>query len=744
MNRRTVGALVGNDLRQLARNPRVLVFAVALPLVIWPLMWFLTSLTTERRQERIESRTYRFAVADEAAGAAPHAETRAWLERALAVAGEDGLTDEADRTDPADAADEADEAGPAGGPAVRFERVETPDDVAAALDEERLHVHVAWEAGDAGGPSDDEDADVARETVGNGETAGTAGDEGAGNAGDEGAGNAGDEGAGNPRDAVPRIVLSYRADLDASDTAEGFLRRALERTRVEVRERRLAAAGFETPPGDLLPVERIETASEEQTSGLLLGRLLTAIIVMMMLTGGSIVATDALAGEKERGTLETLLTTAASRVEIVTAKNLSILAVAFATSVLNIANIVLWMQLDAIPAPAGLKLVLPVGAGLLLLLLYAPAALLLSSSLLLVSGRSKTYKEAQLLFAPVMLLALAIAAIPVLPGVELRSAIVLLPIANLGVAAREILTGQYDWPLLAAAWTVTAGAAAVLARASVRALSAERLITASDVDAADLAGGPALFPRRVAGWFAVLWALLLVWQLNVGSGIDTRLLIAINMAIFGAAAWAMILRYRLPVRETLSLRAPPPAAWLGVLIGAPAGLVLADGVVRLASLAMPIPEEWIEAMAEAFGADIPVWQMLLFFAILPGIFEEVAFRGVLLHGLKNRLRPVQLALVAGIAFGFFHVDLFRIPATSLLGVLLVIAVLRSGSIYPAMAWHALHNALALGSARVEQIRLPDQPTWWHYLLALAGILLAFLLMQGHRRASNPAESGPEG
>ena len=611
MNRRTVAALVVNDLRQLARNPRVLVFAIGLPLVLWPLMWFLTSLTTERRQERIESRTYTYAVADEAASIRGAADARMWLERALAVVGDDAR---------------ADAVGPTDGPAVRFERVEDPDDVAAALDQERLHVHVAWEAGD------------------------------------------------NEDLPTPRIVLSHRADIDASDSAEGFLRRALERTRTEVREQRLADAGFASAPDDLLPLERIETATEEQTSGLLLGRLLTAIIVMMMLAGGSIVATDALAGEKERGTLETLLTTAASRVEIVAAKNLSILAVAFATSVLNIANIVVWMQLDLIAPPAGLQLVIPVGAGLLLLLLYAPAAVLLSSSLLLVSGRSKTYKEAQLLFAPVMLVAMAVAAIPVLPGVELRSAIVLLPIANLGVAAREILTGQYDWPLLAAAWAVTGGAAALLARASLRTLSAEKLITASELDAADLAGGPALFPRRVGRWFAVLWALLLVWQLNIGGGIDSRLLIVINMGIFGAAAWLMIARYRLPARETLSLRAPPPGAWLGVLIGAPAGLVLADGVVRLASLAMPIPEAWIEAMAEAFGTDLPLWQMLFFFAILPGIFEEIAFRGVLLHGLKSRLRPVQLVLVAGIAFGFFHVDLFRIPGTSLLGVLLVIAV----------------------------------------------------------------------
>ena len=692
MNRRTVSALVGNDLRQLARNPRVLVFAVALPLVIWPLMWFLTSLTTERRQERIESRTYMYAVADDPRDA----DTRAWLERALAVVGEEGPADDADTTD---------------APAVRFERVEAPDDFEAALDEEQLHVHVAWEAG--AGDGAEENVDVDSETLGN---------------------------AGNAGDAAQHIVLSYRADLDASDAAEGYLRRALERTRVEVREGRLAAAGFEVPPEDLLPVERIETASEEQTSGLLLGRILTAIIVMMMLTGGSIVATDALAGEKERGTLETLLTTAASRIEIVTAKNLSILTVAFATSVLNIANIVLWMQLDVIPAPAGLKLVIPVGAALLLLFLYAPAAVLLSSSLLLVSGRSKTYKEAQLLFAPVMLVSLAVAAIPVLPGIALRSAIVAVPIANLGVAAREILTGQYDWPLIAAGWAVTAAAAAVLARASVRALSAEKLITASDIDAADLTGGPTLFPRRVGRWFAVLWALLLVWQLNVGGGIDSRLLIVINMAIFGAAAWLMLARYRLPIRETLSLRAPPPAAWLGVLIGVPAGLLLADGVVRLASLAMPIPEEWIEAMAEAFGADIPVWQMLFFFAILPGIFEEIAFRGVLLHGLRNRFRPVQLVLVAGIAFGFFHVDLFRIPGTSFLGVLLVIAVLRSGSVYPAMAWHALHNALALGSARVEQIRLPDQPTWWHYVLATLAILVAFRLMDSSKRSAQPPAS----
>ena len=120
-------------------------------------------------------------------------------------------------------------------------------------------------------------------------------------------------------------------------------------------------------------------------------------------------------------------------------------------------------------------------------------------------------------------------------------------------------------------------------------------------------------------------------------------------------------------------------------------------------------------MAEAFGADIPVWQMLVFFAILPGIFEEIAFRGVLLHGLKSRLKPVQLVLVAGIAFGFFHVDLFRIPGTSLLGVLLVIAVLAIRLDLPP-PWPGTPSTTPRPWAAPASNRSgsPDQPTWWHY------------------------------
>ncbi len=720
MNQGTVSALVGNDLRQLLRTPQVLVFSVALPLMLWPLMMWLSSLSVERQVERMEERTYLYAVAP-----GIDAETAGFIERALAEPGDDSL---------------------------RLERTDSPADPVAALAAGELQVHVGAVLLEPAAPSDedasaDSDGDGGADGANDaGQTGDTASDGATADAirsatrsdAEADAANI-DASATDPDergDPPPQIVLSHRGDINASSTAERALSSALRSARLDIRAERLDRAGLRLPAGGLLPLATVDAATDAQSAGLALGRFLSALLVMMMIGGGSIVAMDSLAGEKERGTIETLLTTAASRIEIVTAKNVSILLVAMAVTALQLANLVVWMRLDVIPVPTAFQLQVSPMTGALLLVLYLPIAVLISSTLLFVSGRSKTVREAQLLLFPVAIVTLALAATPVLPGLDLRGPAVLVPIANLCIAVKQVLTGTFDWPFLALAWAVTSGAAAMIARASARALSAEKLVTASDLDGADLRGGPEIFPRRVVRWFAGLWALLLVWQINAGAGIDGRLVIAINMALMGAAAWLLVRRYRLPARTALSLRLPAPATWLGVLIAAPAGLVLANGMVRLTSLVMPIPEELVEAMAESFGADLPLWQMLFFFAVLPGLLEELAFRGVLLHGLRSRLQGAPLVMVAGLAFGLFHVELFRIPPTTLLGVMLVLVVLRTGSIYPAMAWHALHNALALGSGRLDQAALAEQPAWWHYVAAIFGLLIAFRLM-GRRSGSKP-------
>src|SRR4030095_14104634 len=168
--------------------------------------------------------------------------------------------------------------------------------------------------------------------------------------------------------------------------------------------------------------------------------------------------------------------------------------------------------------------------------LFLPLAALVAGVLLLTSGYARSYKEAQLYFLPIFLTGLVPALTPFLPALPLRSAIVLVPVANIALAAKEILIGSLDWPMLALAWLTTSAAAVWTIRATARVLAQERLVTAADVDATEYAGGLALFERHVLRWFALLWGVFLVVS-NYMIKADIRAQLVVNLVVlfFGAS-----------------------------------------------------------------------------------------------------------------------------------------------------------------------------------------------------------------
>jgi membrane protease YdiL (CAAX protease family) len=177
--------------------------------------------------------------------------------------------------------------------------------------------------------------------------------------------------------------------------------------------------------------------------------------------------------------------------------------------------------------------------------------------------------------------------------------------------------------------------------------------------------------------------------------------------------------------------------------------VLAAGLGELVNrYIFPIPERMLEAFGQSIAPpDLSIWQLVFFLTILPGVFEELTFRGVLLHGLRKRIRRRWLlAAVIGVIFGFFHVSLFRILPTALLGFVLTYVVLLSGSIYPAMLWHTLNNALGLLPMRLELIPDDFQPSAWWVLPAAIGLAVALWILwrggpEGSRRALAKPEEG---
>jgi membrane protease YdiL (CAAX protease family) len=202
--------------------------------------------------------------------------------------------------------------------------------------------------------------------------------------------------------------------------------------------------------------------------------------------------------------------------------------------------------------------------------------------------------------------------------------------------------------------------------------------------------------------------------------------------VFLGGSLLMIRRYRLEPRRAMALRAPPLAAWPATLLGAPALFLVGTAIARLSGALFPVPEDLAKRFAEALvPPSVPLWELLLLVAVLPGICEEIAFRGLLLHGLRRRLHPALLPVVVGAVFGLFHLDLLRLLPTTVLGAALTVVVLLTGSLYPAILWHALNNATAILAVRagVDLDALPP----WAYVLAAIVAAACFTVLWRTRR-----------
>lgn len=680
-----IRAIVGLEIRSLLRDTRTLVLSVGLPLVLIPALLLISSWVEDRETERAETRTFTLAVTGPDSAFAVDLLSGALLneeapnDEDVGVASGDGSADQ----------------GPEG--RARFRLVSVQDPVQAlTADELDLHLETFH-------ASEWEEA-VARDTT--------------------------DLETPEGYEGVRVFRVHYHAAHTASREGESLLREALEAQRETRRDSMALAAGFPVDPGEVARLEARNVAPEEVVQGARMGRFFTLILIGLVLLGGSALATDTLAGEKERGTLNTLLTSAASRTEIITGKLLAVMLVGFAIALIQVVNLWFFLGLGIVEAGAGFAVNVSLPMALGLLVLFLPVVALTSGVLLLTSAYARSYKEAQLYMTPVLLGMALPALAPLLPDISLQSAIVAVPLANLSVAVRDLLVGQLSLPWAVGAWGVTAGAAAWVTHRSVRALHDEGLIT-GDTSKAEFFGGDALFRKRILIWILALWAGKILLDVNMPFE-DLRLVSLVSVGlVFGLFPFVVIRYFNLDPTEVLALRRPRPGVWLGVLIGVPAGLLLAGTLFQLMQFVIPVPQETLESFGQGLMPDhIPFWQLFIFLALVPGITEELTFRGVLLHGLRRRFGPVGLALAVGLIFGVFHFALFRIPTTAMLGVILTFVTLMTGSIFPAVVWHILNNGLAFYLGRSE-IEFGGEGLGWA-LLGVGAMGLAFWIIWQNR------------
>lgn len=97
-----------------------------------------------------------------------------------------------------------------------------------------------------------------------------------------------------------------------------------------------------------------------------------------------------------------------------------------------------------------------------------------------------------------------------------------------------------------------------------------------------------------------------------------------------------------------------------------------------------------EFFQEFFGS-FSSGEIILYFCLLPAVAEEVLFRGLLQHWLQVAISPTKAIIYASALFALIHLSVVTAPYLFLLGLVLGWSKWRTGSLYPAIAIHFIHN-----------------------------------------------------
>ncbi|MEI8374041.1 MAG: ABC transporter permease subunit/CPBP intramembrane protease [Planctomycetota bacterium] len=522
-------------------------------------------------------------------------------------------------------------------------------------------------------------------------------------------------GGGGSSVEIPRPKIIYTTANERSLMACNRLTAVLDRWTEHVGKTNLIAGGMPAQAVRPFEVDHSNLAGESANkSANLWSRMLPVMLLLWAMTGAFYPAVDLCAGEKERGTLETLLSSPAERSEIVLGKLLTVMAFSMVTSALNLVSVgvtgcLIFRQMQDFGGP-------PAWAVLWLSLALVPVSALFSALCLALASFARSTKEGQYYLMPLLMLSLPMAVLPMSPGVELNLGNSLIPISGLVLLLKTLLEGSYMQALqfLPVVLAVTTVACWMAIRWAVEQFNKESVIFRESERFAvglwmrHLMRDRDPTPSAAEGLFCGILILVLsfVFRSSIAppTGFDgfARVTVVLQLAAILTPALVMAVILTSSPRQTLLLRLP---RWKMIPAAAVLALAMHPFILALNSLVMhlyPIAPEMkrlIDDLQTKFAsADLGL--LILCVAAVPAVCEELAFRGFILSGCRNLGNNWRAILVSAILFGAAHGLLQQSINACVLGIVLGYLAVRSGSLLPGVAFHFLHNAMTVLIAKI--------------------------------------------
>jgi len=241
-----------------------------------------------------------------------------------------------------------------------------------------------------------------------------------------------------------RYGLYHDSSRESSQRARAVVAEVV-RARIErVEEERGRELGMSGPELRPFVIEAVDTASPRQLGRYLLSLLLPVLLVIMLPQGAYYATLDTVVGERERGTLETLITSPLQRGEIILGKFLFVTLSSLVSFALNLLSLGLFLgfvlQLMGIGDSIGVQ---PSLVDILVILVAATlTAAFLSAAMMVAAVGSRNYREGQTALMPLYLLPALAGLVIATQGDVLSPALAWIPVVNVAALLREVLRGQ--------------------------------------------------------------------------------------------------------------------------------------------------------------------------------------------------------------------------------------------------------------------------------------------------------------
>jgi len=565
------------------------------------------------------------------------------------------------------------------------------------------------------------------------------------------------------------LLILTNTVRDQSSIAQARVSHVVDRWWDQWRMQALVRAGLPATLSSPLPLGLIDTSPPAVRQAVRWSKILPFVLLVWALTGAFYPAVDLCAGEKERGTLETLLSSPARRREIVWGKLLTINVFSIASALLNLMSMQLTtgMVVKSLAASGSANIAealgpVPVHALGWLMLLLIPMSAFFSALALAVAALAKSTKEGQYYLMPLLLITLPLVGLPMIPSMEMNLGTSLIPVSGAVFLVRSLIEGRVAEAMvhLPAVVLVTGFCCWLATRWAIRQFENESVMFHD--------GGR--WDLRI--WLHHLWrdrqdtaqpsvALLCGVLILVGrfflqffmggttSILATTVLVQVGLILTPCVIMAVLLT-RSPRRAMRIHRTQWTHLAAAGLIGFalhPTYQALGRAILEI----FPIGSETL-LILKHFEARIlkqELWVILVTLALLPAVCEELAFRGFIFGGLLRKQGVLRAIVVSSLLFGFTHAVLQQSITASLMGLVLGLIAWRTGGVFCTIVVHAINNSLSLMMAwcGAHKIPVPDALSWalrvdpdgwcyrpqWQFMSIVLSIALMLILFQRSRR-----------